>query len=68
MDKQKSKNRKYKPGQLITINNKVYRVTKVSIFSICGECNFIETDPKQCGKFCFDICGKMPGDCYFKKI
>ena len=68
MAKQKSKNREYKPGQLITINNKVYRVTKSSMLFACSECDFVKTRPKQCSKFCFGFDDKMPGDCYFKKI
>lgn len=80
MAKQKSKNRKYKAGQLITINNKIYRVTKVANFTHPCEscaCLFIK---EACTKYCSVTrraskygfvslaAPLMPYNCHFKRI
>ena len=59
--------KKYKPGQLVTINNRVYRVCKETCNNLaCRQCNLCKcindfTDPIKC----INIIGFH---CYFKLI
>ena len=56
-------NKKYKPGQLVTINNHVYRITKSLINNdgdwICSHCDVTR---------CIERCTHMIGGCYFKLV
>lgn len=59
----------YKPGQLITINGQVCRVTRGRWWN----CPFIDTVfPDilfhKCDKRSQELCGKMPWDCYPKPL
>lgn len=53
--------KKYKPGQLVTIDNRVYRVCKESNFNwACTQCDCI-----TCFNECVDVIGLR---CYLKLI
>lgn len=62
----------WKPGQLVTINNKTCRVTKNKGISMyCVLCEFIHCDPdvypcSKCGVTSKDA--KIPHGCYLKPI
>lgn len=61
----------WKPGQLVTINHKVYRVTKVKIeptkpprYTLMCMC----CDIKRGTDFCSENCVKIPFFCYLKLV
>ena len=66
-------NKRYKYGQLVTINHKVYRVTKVDITrnSCCGVCDLTKQlhrcSSEQCIGLnkCFTI---FPREAYLKQL
>lgn len=54
----------YKPGQLITVCGKVFRVCKTTLYSPCFECD--GEDSLICDKV---VCLEhLPYDCYLKLI
>ena len=58
------KHKMYKPGQLLTIDNKVFRVMKKPLWAHCCEgCYFRKrmTANKACNMFCHFL----PGNCKF---
>lgn len=58
--------KKYKPGQLVTINNKVYRIVKLSYVIPCNHCDARSECFKQCFyKYCTHTVGVY---CYFKLV
>ncbi len=55
----------YKPGQLITINNKLFRVMKKPLGAHCCEgCCFIKRR-FWCNDACYRFCYFLPGNCKF---
>lgn len=68
----------WKPGQLVTINHKVYRVTKIKIESVRAICNSTHSTPhtlicmccdlKRGTNLCLKNCGKIPFFCYLKLV
>ena len=56
----------YKPGQLITVDRHVYRITKASDKPSCKHC----VNYKQCPDKCkhFGCWGHVPNNCYFKLV
>ena len=57
-------NKKYKYGQIVTINNSIYRIQKckyASVFSTCMTCQVICLGPALCGQL-------MPLDANLKFI
>lgn len=61
---------KYKPGQLITINHKVYQVKDGTICGWCDNCD-LNDDKHDCEdcNIAFPDCIKKIGDyCYLKLI
>lgn len=62
-------NKKYKPGQLLTINRKVYRVIKnTDIMCCCSlHCDLYSRKMGPCIPG-FHCAKWMPFDCYFKLI
>lgn len=63
--------KQYKPGQLITINHKVYRIHKhVVVLGSCGECAFRDTYSKDepCFSLCFSNKRKLPYGYYLKLV
>ena len=70
----------WKPGQLITINGRVYRVKRINGFSravICSlQCDMWLDDKsiypvcerKVCKKICSSRLAPMPKDCYLKRV
>lgn len=64
---------RYKPGQLITIEGKLYRVAMTEIvYSVCPRCAFTSTPRNEgpCRKFCFNPRPKkyIPVNCYLKPV
>ena len=56
----------YKPGQLITIDEHVYRITKASELPTCKHCANYKHWPSRCRYFgCW---GHVPVNCYFKLV
>jgi hypothetical protein len=56
----------YKPGQLITIDRHVYRITKASEPPACQHCVNLKHWPNKCKQFgCW---GHVPVNCYFKLV
>lgn len=56
----------YKPGQLITINRHVYRITKTSETQYCKHCVNYKRGADKCRYFgCW---GHVPINCYFKLV
>ncbi len=56
----------YKPGQLITVDRHVYRVTKASEPPTCTHCANYKQQPNKCRYFgCW---GHIPANCYFKLV
>lgn len=57
----------WKPGQLITINNKVYRICHEQRIGVCDKCAF-----KLFGSCALPICDKIDGKymmySYFKQV
>lgn len=54
----------YKPGQLLTINNKLFRVMKKPLGAHCCEgCYFRKQ--KTINKGCHMFCYFLPGNCKF---
>jgi len=70
MAKQKSKNSEYKAGQLITVDNEVYRIKKCKDpLQTCEDCYLSWHDEdKGCRKYCHTFGKTIPVDCNFKKI
>ena len=56
----------YKPGQLITINRDVYRITKVSESPTCKHCVNYKCWPDKCKRF--GCLGHVPVNCCFKLV
>lgn len=56
----------YKPGQLLTINHKVYRVKHTTnVLIVCKFCDARET----CFTLCAGVlCKNVPYDCYLQLI
>ena len=58
---------KYKPGQLVTINHRVFRIVKnKSAFSVCDKCDLFSFEQKEWCDYC--ICNCCMRHCYFKLI
>ena len=56
----------YKPGQLITVDGHVYRITKASEPNTCKHCVNYKRWPNRCRYFgCW---GHVPVNCYFKLV
>ena len=56
----------YKPGQLITIDRHVYRITKSNEPPTCKHCVNYKHCPNKCKQFgCW---GHVPANCYFKLV
>lgn len=78
MAKQKSKDDFYKPGQLITIDNIVYRIKRMPITNniktiatplACGFCDLLwKKSSKICYKYCFNFNKSIPVYCYLERI
>lgn len=65
----------WKPGQIVTINGKRYRITRsrssLGIIACEYVCSFYNKDtPFSCfkQKLCFHPESKLPDDCYLKHI
>ena len=71
----------WKPGQLVTINKRVYRVTRTNnpfrTVTCHIECDmWLDNNPeslsvrdkKVCQKICFSVNCPMLGSCYLKRI
>lgn len=56
----------YKPGQLITIDRHVYRITKTNELLTCEHCVNYKHFPSKCR--CFGCWGHVPINCYFKLV
>ena len=56
----------YKPGQLITINRHVYRITKANELPTCKHCVNYKRWPSKCKQF--GCLGHVPVNCYFKLV
>ena len=57
---------KYKPGQLVTIDRHVYRITKTNELLTCEHCVNYKHWPSKCRYFgCW---GHVPINCYFKLV
>ena len=51
----------YKPGQLVTIDRHVYRITKTNELLTCEHCINYKHWPSKCRYFgCFDFCMELP--------
>ena len=66
-------NKRYKYGQLVTINHKVYRVTKVDITcnSCCGVCDLTKQLHRCSSEQCIGLskCFAMfPTEAYLKQL
>lgn len=61
--------KQYKPGQLITIDHKVYRVKKYDDFTGCYSCEFINKSSREepCRTLCM-INDKLPRSCYLELV
>ena len=56
----------YKPGQLITVGDHVYRITKANEPPTCKNCVNYKRWPDKCRHFgCW---GHVPHNCYFKLV
>ena len=56
----------YKPGQLITVDGHVYRITKANEPPTCKHCVNYKRWPDKCKQFgCW---GHVPINCYFKLV
>lgn len=56
----------YKPGQLVTIDRHVYRITKTNELLTCEHCVNYKHLPSKCRYFgCW---GHVPINCYFKLV
>ena len=56
----------YKPGQLITVDGHVYRITKANEPPTCKHCVNYKRWPDKCEQFsCWE---HVPVKCYFKLI
>lgn len=56
----------YKPGQLVTIDRHVYRITKTNELLTCEHCVNYKHWPSKCRYFgCW---GHVPINCYFKLV
>ena len=56
----------YKPGQLITVGDHVYRITKANEPPTCKHCVNYKRWPSKCKQFgCW---GHVPVNCYFKLV
>lgn len=62
--------KKWKPGQLITLRNKVYRVKEAKDFQTCSNCAFanIKISEFPCNSICFSSKRKTRIYCYLKEI
>ena len=59
--------KRYKPGQLVTINHRVFRIVKnKSTFSDCDKCDLFSLEQKEWCDYC--ICNCCMRRCYFKLI
>ena len=70
----------WKPGQLITINGRVYRVKRTrrsfGVVICYDQCDmWLDDNPehpmcekKVCQDICFSASGQMPEDCYLKRV
>ena len=56
----------YKPGQLITVDGHVYRITKASESNTCKHCVNCKRWPSKCKQF--GCLGHVPVNCYFKLV
>ena len=56
----------YKPGQLITVDEHVYRITKASEQNTCKHCINYKRRPNRCRYF--GCLGHVPVNCYFKLV
>ena len=56
----------YKPGQLITVDAHVYRITKASEPPTCKHCVNYKRWPSKCKQF--GCLGHVPVNCYFKLV
>lgn len=55
----------YKPGQLITIYNKVFRVMKRPLGTRCCEGCYFREHLCRINKGCYWFCYHLPGNCKF---
>lgn len=63
--------KRYKPGQLITIEGKLYRVTKRVGYTkgVCDECSFRYTIVRRHHNICWMLCvPRFPNNCYLKHV
>ena len=58
----------YKPGQLITIDGHVYRITKASEPPTCKHCVNCKRWPDKYKCRYFGCLGHVPVNCYFKLV
>ena len=56
----------YKPGQLITVDGHVYRITKANEPPTCKHCVNYKRWPSKCKQF--GCLGHVPVNCYFKLV
>lgn len=61
MDKEQ---KRLKPGQLVTVDNRVYRITKCSLVFPCELCDCTICLKIMIVKLCF----RTPHDCYLKLV
>lgn len=62
----KKKQKPLKPGQLVTSNNHIYRVTKVCKGLPCPLCDFTCTE--LVSFTIVHLCDRIPSNCYFKLV
>lgn len=55
----------FKPGQLLTINNKLFRVMKKPLGARCCEGCYFRKDLCIINKGCYLFCDRLPGNCKF---
>lgn len=63
--------KEYKPGQLITINRKVYRIAKekgIGIHLMCNCCAFKQQNHLSYPCWECTVCDIFPSNCYFKLV
>lgn len=63
------KEKRWKPGQLITINNKVFRIKKANSMYTCTYCYFAYLGGGGlCYDYCISLSKKIPRNCYLEEV
>lgn len=60
--------RQWKPGQIITIESKIYRITRCPVSQYCSDCEHMYTleSDEPCHTCMCDP--RVPYDCYLREI